>query len=396
MNTHWTTHELCQKLGLAQEPAEGGIETPVPHRLGNVVLTGATGWLGRHLARQLLRQTRATLHLLVRAPTDAGFLWMTPPLQRESRLHQWQHRVVVHAVGDLQTATLPDLTFDTLIHSAGGMSLAKSIDELWETNATATQRIWAWAHHSGCQSFHAISTLSVAVGGLPVHGVGREIVMEEDSLMQSSVLHGNYAASKWAMDAWLQGQPKDTMALCTHRPGLLTVSGEEGFLAHDPVRSVLAMVGREGIPAWMACGKLAHPVSPWANATGNSAAFDWSPVDLVSAHIIRGVRFGGRGVLNWAADRPVDAGRFFEHLHTLTDKRCETWSSQTPVAKTALRAMERWHSPDKWAKHWWVDLFQTDRHHFDCHHARTLTGDLWSRPDDATWSKLLDLAQKGT
>ena len=394
MKTLWTTHELCQKLGLSKEPGEGAPEATKPHRLGNVVLTGATGWLGRHLARQLLRQTRATLHLLVRTQTGAGFLWATPPLEQESRTHQWQNRVVIHVVGDLQTGDLPDLAFDTLIHSAGDMSLAKSIDELWASNVTATQRLWDWAHQSCCQSFHAISTLSVAVGGLPVHGAGREIVMEEDSLMHSSVLHGNYAASKWAMDAWLQGQPKDTMALCTHRPGLLTVSDEEGFLAHDPVRSVLAMVAQEGVPSWMQCGQLPHPASAPANATGKAAAFDWSPVDQVAAHIVRAVRFGGRGVLNWAADRPVEAGRFFDQLNTLTDKRCETWSHQTPVAKTALRAMERWHSPDKWARHWWVDLFQTDRHHFDCHHARMLTGDLWSRPDPLAWSRLLELAQK--
>ncbi|MEQ7993896.1 SDR family oxidoreductase, partial [Xanthomonas hortorum] len=53
-------------------PATTGFATDTPvNAPGTILLTGATGFIGVHILRELLEQSCATVHCLVRAPSQA-------------------------------------------------------------------------------------------------------------------------------------------------------------------------------------------------------------------------------------------------------------------------------------------------------------------------------------
>lgn len=362
MNTY-SVIDLTQKVGGS---LDGFLNLPPkPHSLQKIVITGATGWFGRHLVRTLLRQTQAQLFLLHRSPIKPDILWNTSQLQKESQEKNWTSRIQWLCVGNLQEARFPQMHFDTLIHSAADLSLAKDLESIWGSNTLSTQRLFSWALQNGCQHFHYISTLSVWVSSL----FNEPLCLEEQSLEKSHQLFGGYASSKWCSESFLRLQmERFPMKISIHRLGLLTFSNEEGWHPHDPVWST--------IEAWKKWGK---PDFIPLHGLDLNTAFDWSPVCECAEKLTQAIILGGQGAFHWASQTPILAQTWFDLLNQYIspEQQCP-WPKQHPTGKIAYRALDRWANPEHWKKRWWMDLCQTDRHHFSIQRAEKLVGSLWN------------------
>lgn len=329
----------------------------------NVGLTGSTGWVGRHLARRLLSQNQ-NLCLVVpvrarnmdQAMERIRALWCpTVALSEQAFCEHWWDRTQVIPVDDLglpwEDCGLKNgiRSLDVVIHTAADMSLALSLDGAWNANVTATQNAYRWGVESGAKRFDHISTLSVFIAGITPPGK----VCEDDPLERAETLHGGYAASKWAAEAWLSSQKQ--LALAVHRLGLLSYSNTDGWAQEDGLYAASMAWKKWGCPDFVAA-KVSQTV-------------DWSPVDVVSVAVHETILQGRLGVFHWASRLSVPATvwtRLWSHQFGSVPG---VWPVSDPLGKLARRALGRWSNPVRAKVLWWHDLFQSGDYQYDARHA---------------------------
>jgi amino acid adenylation domain-containing protein/thioester reductase-like protein len=145
-------------------------------RSRDILLTGATGYLGLHLLRDLLETTEARLHLLVRPRDDRearerlerlleeGFDRPLPAADRE--------RISI-VPGDLEREAFGLTTdrfqalaegVDAVVHSAANVRHYGAWDDFVRPNVLGTERLLAFATLGRPKAFHYVSTMSL--GGL--------------------------------------------------------------------------------------------------------------------------------------------------------------------------------------------------------------------------------------
>jgi glutamate racemase len=198
----------------------------------NVLLTGATGFLGAFLLRELLDRTDATVHCLVRAATAQE---AQARLRRALEGHRlWDEALrarIVALPGDLEAPLLglsPE-TFDQLgreidvIHHNGArVNLVAPYARLKAANVLGTQEILRLAAAHRVKPVHYVSTGSVvlAADGNP------RVVAEDRKLAAGSVMNNGYARSKWVAEGLLELAAARGIPVSVHRPG--RVSGHTG------------------------------------------------------------------------------------------------------------------------------------------------------------------------
>jgi len=270
--------------GIARPAGEVG---PMRH----VLLTGATGFLGRFLCIALLEQaarTGGTVTCLVRGSARRLGEVYAPG----SPLHDWfaalasDHLRVV--VGDL--ASLPELPeLDTVVHAAAHVSHALSYEQLFEPNVVGTAAALRFALTGLPKRFAFVSTNSVSLQLLGDRAVARE---DDDtrSLGDGWPLAGahanGYRLSKWAGEVLAQDAAETYgLPVSVFRCNLILpparwrgqVNGDD-FLTRL-VRSVVAT----------GC----YPASFYDDPP--RAHLDGTPADAIAATIASAVARGGAG-----------------------------------------------------------------------------------------------------
>ncbi|MET8629215.1 AMP-binding protein [Kitasatospora sp. NPDC004669] len=141
----------------ARVPRTARVSVREPAR---VLLTGATGYLGRHLLDAFLRRG-AEVTCLVRATDEAEAL---------RRLAVGRARAVAGDIGrdglGLSPAGLERArTARIVVHAAADVRLVASPDELERTNHAAVRRLLGWVEeHTPAAAVHHVSTLAVSGG----------------------------------------------------------------------------------------------------------------------------------------------------------------------------------------------------------------------------------------
>ncbi|MFI9504540.1 type I polyketide synthase [Nocardia sp. NPDC052566] len=137
----------------------------------HVFLTGATGFLGAFLLRDLMRSTSATVHCLVRAEDEAGALDRVRSNMRWYRL--WDEvdparlRVVLGDLGaerlGLGEAEFDRLagTIDAAYHAAASVNWLHSYRESKAANVTGTEEVLRLAARHRSVPVHFVSTVGV-------------------------------------------------------------------------------------------------------------------------------------------------------------------------------------------------------------------------------------------
>ena len=241
------------------------------HDYRHVLLTGATGFLGRGLLEALLTNTNATITCLVRAQSVAE-------AEQRLRAHlaaaevawidEWTERVRV-VVGDL---TAPALglhdeqwtrlahTVDAILHAAAEVNWIRLYSQLRAANVLGTVELLRLAASARRKAFHFVSTISTAAIG------GDETSM----LPESQALAGSgYGLSKWVAEHLVRRAGALGLPVAIYRPGMIACHSTRGHANLDDFNSRYLL----------GCMQLGLHLEL-------DAVLDMSPVDFVSAAIV--------------------------------------------------------------------------------------------------------------
>lgn len=241
--------------------------------LRTVVLTGATGFLGKALLRRLEQDERvAKIHCIaVRQPQNLQGTFKSTKVS----LHQGDLAAPRLGLSESAAETI-FADASVIIHNGADVSFLKPYATLRAANVGSTRELvqMALPHRI---PIHYVSTAGVA------QFTGRKIVAEESvggikPRADAVGIGGGYATTKWASEALLEKASRDfRLPVTVHRPTNVTVDAAEGEAepATDVVDSLLRYSRKVGaVPisdVWDADGELDF-ISVGATAESISAA----------------------------------------------------------------------------------------------------------------------------
>ena len=147
-----------------------------------LLITGATGYLGKHVLRALAGTNQYEIHALYRSVTS---------LQEFDDLSPLVHW---HQIDLLDLPSLIDLftiQFDMVLHAAAMVSFDRHTrSEVYATNVEGTSYLVDLALSNNCRQFIHISS-TIALGG------SRDWEITEEDLFPEKPIHVSYAKSKY-------------------------------------------------------------------------------------------------------------------------------------------------------------------------------------------------------
>ncbi len=239
-------------------------------------VTGATGFLGAFVLRELLEATTARVACLVRAASQADGL---------ARLHAAFARFALDCSGleervDVVVGRLDEPRFglderhherlstdcDAIIHAGGSTSFAAPYAVLAPTNVGGTIEVLRFASRVRAKPLHHVS--SIGVFDCPSR---RGTRVDEGATLSDAVdVTGSYAQSKWVAEELVRAAGMRGLPVTIHRVGRLTGSSRTGACNREDFVNRL----------FAACVELGcTPEVP--------ADVDLTPVDFVAKAIVR-------------------------------------------------------------------------------------------------------------
>ncbi|CAM6000046.1 unnamed protein product [Sphagnum balticum] len=201
----------------------------------NILLTGATGFLGSRLLSELLSQTEAHIHCLVRCTTqESGYRRLSDALNIHGKhLDIKQQKRVTIIPSDLEkedAGLAKDLwlqlahEIDTIYHCAALVNMILPYSALRPANLEGSQTIARLLAEGGRKWLHYASTLSVFVSTDRNSGT----LYESDDLSETKQIWGGYAQSKWAAEAFLRSLNNAAGNISYYRLGLIVNDADGG------------------------------------------------------------------------------------------------------------------------------------------------------------------------
>ncbi|MDX1413377.1 MAG: thioester reductase domain-containing protein, partial [Candidatus Promineifilaceae bacterium] len=232
------------------DPALSTADLPVGElsKPRHVLLTGATGFVGAFLVRDLLQETSATVHCLVRAADEKAALSRIK--QNLATYGLWDDAFcerIVGLPGDLGRPKFGLLEqqyewlahdIDVIFHNGALVNFVYSYREHKAPNVLGTKEVLRLAAHRQLKAVHFISTLSVFHTGRHDDGL---VYYENDDLDEIGVPFGGYAQSKWVGEKLVQAAVERGIPAATYRPGLVTGDSESGAWNTADMMSTMAV-----------------------------------------------------------------------------------------------------------------------------------------------------------
>ena len=259
--------DFTAEAGLKVSVRADGEPRPGWRRPGQVLLTGATGFLGAHLLRELVEATGATVHCLVRADDQAAARARLAEAARRYQLPAPPPDRVVPLPGDLaeERLGLPAAAFrrlaaetDVIYHAGALVNFIYPYQDLRAANVGGTREIIRLAGLSRGIPVHYVSTTAV-LASLGLSGT-REAT-EETALTHPGVLRMGYVETKYVAEELLRNAARAGLPVAVYRP--------------------LDIVGSERTGAWHTATEMCALIRFIAD-TGLAPAIDL-PLDFVAA-----------------------------------------------------------------------------------------------------------------
>ncbi|MEV5838185.1 amino acid adenylation domain-containing protein [Nocardia sp. NPDC052112] len=197
----------------------------------NVLLTGATGFVGVHLLRELLSSTEATVWCLVRGDDSERAYKRIRDAMQLYRIWDdaYQGRIVAVA-GDLAAPGLgldrSDYArlaeqIDTVYHNGARVNHIEPYARLRAANVSGTREVLRLATTGRIKPVHFVSTVNAVIPNAPAPDfVGRE----DAQLRVDEVSQNGYVASKWVAEQLIRQAGARGVPVSIYRPG--TVCGD--------------------------------------------------------------------------------------------------------------------------------------------------------------------------
>ncbi|MEV6073078.1 amino acid adenylation domain-containing protein [Nocardia sp. NPDC052001] len=203
-----------------------------PPRTGDpeaILLTGATGFLGAFLLRELLDQARATIYCLVRAADADTAHARIVSSARRYRIDVTAHSARIVAVpGDLAQPLLgldperfDDLSrrLDVIYHNGAQVNHLEPYSRMRAANVAGTAEVLRLAAYGRVTPIHYVSTSSIPAGPPPLSG-------------PTSGVPG-YVLTKWIAEELVRAGARRGIPTTIYRPGLITGDSRTGATATD-------------------------------------------------------------------------------------------------------------------------------------------------------------------
>ncbi len=193
--------------------------TPVKRPLGNVLLTGATGFLGAHVLDQLMRREEGRIYCLVRSGGKEQDFRRVHEIIRYyfgDRYEDAFGKRIFLIPGDIEKEELAEnmpADVQTVIHTAASVSHYGSYAYFRRVNVEGTRHVVKYAASLGARLIH-ISTLSVSGNSMAddftAYRSEEEKHFYETSLyigqpLDNVYIHSKFEAEKVVYDAMLKG-----------------------------------------------------------------------------------------------------------------------------------------------------------------------------------------------
>jgi thioester reductase-like protein len=235
-------------LDIAEVPQAKG-------HFGQVLLTGATGFLGPFLLRSLLDQTSATYTVLMRAADPsaalerlktaldvAGLYDTSTAIAFETRVRAICGDVASPRLG-LSEAAWSELaeTTDTIVHNAALVDYVLDYQALRAANVEATRELIDLACASRRKQLNFISSTTIFGWS------DKRNLYEHDSNPEMLGLDFGYAQTKWVSEQLVLQAREQGVDATIYRPAFLTASTEAFGHSSDIVVRLLAFMIKYGI-----------------------------------------------------------------------------------------------------------------------------------------------------
>ncbi|MGI0483800.1 amino acid adenylation domain-containing protein [Pantanalinema rosaneae CENA516] len=229
-------------------PTGTPVDLAIVAQPNHIFLTGATGFLGAFVLSELLQQTQATLHCLVRAANVRdGWQRIQQNLERY-QLWQPEFSTRIQAVpGDLGQPLLgltrrefERLTevIEVIYHNGAPVNFVKPYSAMKAETVSGTQEILRLACLSRVKPVHFIST--VAVFGTIGYFTGLKMLHETTDLDRGvDYVHMGYTRSKWVAEKLMWMARSRGLPVTILRPGLVLGHSQTGMTKTDDYPSRL-------------------------------------------------------------------------------------------------------------------------------------------------------------
>ncbi|KAA1003860.1 NAD-dependent epimerase/dehydratase family protein [Paraburkholderia panacisoli] len=207
-----------------------------PRAYQQVLLTGATGFLGVHLLAELLKSTQARVHCLVRATDEAsGFRRLVDALKEHGLWDENQAARIVAVPGDLGLARLgmSERAFsalardiDAIYHNGALVNFVYPYSSLKQVNVVATRDVLRLASLHRTKPVHYVST----VGTLDRFA---ESIPETLAVGLHDRLMSGYEQSKWVAEQTLSIAAQRGLPVTIYRPSRIVGHSGTGRMNVD-------------------------------------------------------------------------------------------------------------------------------------------------------------------
>jgi thioester reductase-like protein len=221
----------------------------------NVLLTGGTGFIGPFLVKSLLEQTRAKIHILVRASDEqqgrqrlrAAMESMGPCPAELSAMFNTR---VIPVCGDLGHKDL-GLTrevwdslahkIDTIFHNGATVNYLLNYDRMRDANVLGTNEVVRLAFEGRAKSLNYVSTTFIF--GWAV----KKVLYETDFNENMELLDFGYSQSKWVSEQVVMDARRRGLTTRIFRPALVSPSITGGGNNFDIAVRLVAFMVNHGI-----------------------------------------------------------------------------------------------------------------------------------------------------
>ena len=204
-----------------------------------IFLTGATGFLGAYLLRELIDKTKANIYCLVRAAdSDAADRRLINNLQRYSL---WDKKIgdrIIPVVGDLSKPRLgidadafENLAgaIDTIYHSAAMLNYVYPYSAMKAANVLGTQEVLRLACQGKPKPVHYVSSVAV----FETAAYAGKVVSEQDSFEHWRGIDLGYSQTKWVAEKLVKIAGERGLPISIYRPPLIAGHSKTGVSNTD-------------------------------------------------------------------------------------------------------------------------------------------------------------------
>jgi thioester reductase-like protein len=237
------------------DPQGADAVPPADHIFNQVLLTGATGFLGPFLLRSLLDQTSAIYTVLMRATDPAAARERLTTSLRAAGLYDLRTAEAFDArvrviCGDLASPRLglsdPDWsqlaeTIDTIVHNGAWVDYILDYSALRSSNVEATRELIRLACTIRRKQFHFISSTTI------FGWTDKRNLLERDSNPEMAGLDFGYAQTKWVSEQLVHQAREQGIDARIYRPAFITASTAGFGHSTDIVVRLLSFMIKYGV-----------------------------------------------------------------------------------------------------------------------------------------------------